>query len=132
MKKIKSLEHAQEVLGVTLNMESFKLLSIPAKDIKPLALQYEIWFITEANNKLNNWKVRSGDPNQEKHSVWAPDIIENKERPAGLGLAFDRTSCWDTRADCGARLEVGTAEEARYIFEDFIEKWDFVWLIQEE
>jgi len=136
MNKITSIEHAQQVLGTSIDFNKYpdalRSCGTPEKDILPQQFNYEIWLITEANNKLNNWKVESGNPNQIKYSIWAPDIIKNPFRPAGLGLAFYGARGWRTRTICGARLEVGSREEARYIFEDFIEKWDFAWLIQEE
>jgi len=132
MKKITSLDHAQQVLGVTINLESFKELIIPEKDKFAIACQYALWFITEANNKLNNWVADWNDNSQPKYSVWAPRVIKNAERPAGLGLAFRDADYWYADTYCGARLNVGSAAEAKYIFEDFIEKWDHAWLIQEK
>jgi hypothetical protein len=130
MKKVESLEHAQQIMGVELNLDTFKSLGIPEKDVQPLQDQYKLWFITEANNKLNEWVCDWSDRRQPKYSIWAPAVVANTERPSGFGLAFNGTRYWYTNTLVGARLNVGSYEEAKYIFEDFIELWDSAWLIQ--
>jgi hypothetical protein len=136
MKKITSIAHAQEVLGTLINFDNFPAalasVGIPEKDIAPQIANYSLWLITEANNKLNNWDNKKHNPKQEKYSIWAPYIVAKADRPSGFGLAFCLTNCWCTDTFVGARLEVGSAGETKYIFEDFNDLYDLAWLFQEE
>lgn len=136
MEKIKSIEHAQEVMGTQVNFDKYnkglKAAGVPVKDISPQRSNYQLWLITEANNKLNGWSNKKHDPTQVKYSVWAPYIVAKKERPSGFGLAFYDSDNWYAGAGVGARLEVGSRAEAQYIFEDFIDLFDDAWLFQEE
>lgn len=136
MQKITSITHAQEVLGTQINFDNFPAalasVGIPEKDIAPQIANYSLWLVTEANNKLNNWDNKKHNPEQVKYSIWAPYIVAKTNRPSGFGLAFCGAGCWRAGALVGARLEVGSAGEAKYIFEDFNELFDLAWLFQEE
>jgi hypothetical protein len=95
MSKITSVAHAQEVLGTQVDWDSYdkglNAAGVPTKDIAPQRANYQLWMITEANNKLNGWNNKKHDPDQTKYSVWAPYIVAKKDRPSGFGLAFYRT-----------------------------------------
>ncbi len=135
MKKITSLANAQEVLGTQINFDQLPValtsVGIPGKDIEPQIANYSLWLITEANNKLNGWDNKKHDPNRRKYCILAPYIVSKAVRPSGVGLAFGIAACRGTRTAVGARLEVGSAGEAKYIFEDFIELFEIAWLFQE-
>jgi hypothetical protein len=135
MKKITSLEHAQQIMGTKIDFtmlpQSLAALGLPVKDTQALADQYGLWLITEAHNKLNVWVCDWSNRSQLKYSIWAPNVVANPDRPSGFGLAFYNAYRWRAFTIVGARLNVGSSEAARYIFEDFIEMWDSAWLIQD-
>jgi hypothetical protein len=135
MQKITSVEHAQQVLGTQINFDNYAAalasIGVPSKDIAPQEANYKLWLVTEANNKLNGWNNKKHNPNQAKYSIWAPYIRPKTERPSGVGLVYG-TGCWGADTDVGARLEVGSHEEAKYIFENFNELYDIAWLFQDE
>ncbi len=56
------------------------------------------------------------------------DITKNNENSSGLGFSFNVYDYWSTRTYVGARLEVGSAEECRYIAEDFIDLYEMAYL----
>lgn len=136
MDKITSVAHAQEELGTQIDWDKYNTAlanaGVPTKDIASQRANYQLWLITEANNKLNGWNNKKHNPDQIKYSVWAPYIVAKAERPSGFGLAFYDSDSWYTDTFVGARLEVGSRAEAQYIFEDFIELFDEAWLFQDE
>lgn len=133
MKKqqVKSFEHACEVLGQAIDTGTFNALGIPQGDIQPLIDYYKITKIVEATNKLNNWKADWSKKSQYKYSpyFW---VKANADKPAGFGFSYTYCAYWNSNTFVGSRLCVGTADEARYIGETFIELFESAWLIIED
>ena len=129
-KKIKSFEHACEVLGQPIDIEKFNQLGLPVKDLQPLIDYYKITKIVEATNKLNNWKADWENSSQWKYSAYFR-VKADDVKPSGFGFSYTFYGCWFTDTGVGSRLCVGTSEEARYIGETFITQFESAWLIIE-
>jgi hypothetical protein len=129
-KKIKSFEHACEVLGQQIDIKKFNQLGLPVKDLQPLIDYYKITKITEATNKLNKWKAKWGNSSQWKYSPYFR-VKADDAKPSGFGFSDPGYGCWHTSTTVGSRLCVGTSEEARYIGETFIALFESAWLIIE-
>lgn len=132
MNKVTSIAHALEVLGLSIDFDKMRevlpLCGVPAKDIEPKITIYQIEKIIEANNKLNNWVCNPGDWDQRKYCVWK-ERKADPSKPSGFGFSYSSTFVWHTRTDVGARLEVGTHEEALYIGRDFEDLFEIAWFI---
>lgn len=133
MNKITSVDHALEVLGLTINFglfpAAYKALGIPVKDIEPMIAGYKIEKIIEANNKVNNnWAPDWSDSNQWKYCVYQY-VSKDAAKPAGFGFSYTHYDNWLSYTYVGSRLLVGTRDEALYIGKDFKELFETAWLI---
>ncbi len=130
MKKIKSFSHALEVLNQQVDCdklrEALPLCGVPATDIEPFIADLQIKKIVEANNILNDWKRIYGE--NRGYCVWK-EVISDKSKHSGFGFSDSYTDNWYSDTFVGARLEVGTHEEAMYIGKDFEFIFEIAWLI---
>lgn len=97
-----------------------------ACEIQPEIADIKRKMVVKANNKLNNWKRIYGV--NRGYSVWK-EVSADKSKPSGFGFSFSHTYYGGTRTGVGARLEVGTHEEAMYIAKDFEDLFEIAWLI---
>jgi hypothetical protein len=111
MQKVTSVEHAEQITGLTLKWELFKELGLAPEDVDAAIADQQIKLIIKANNILNNWEAKY--EGEDRYSPWLL-IIEKLENASGRGFAFDVAAYWAAGTLVGARLEVGTAEECEY------------------
>lgn len=118
--EIKSVEDAFKALGRDVNaLPDFSM--IPEKHQKALMSHYKLVTVIEALN--GDWKADYADHNQPKYELWL-EVIEDKSKPSGFGLAFDGTVIWRTFTHVGSRLCFATRAIAKYAFDTFRELFE--------
>lgn len=124
--KIKSFEHACEVLGISTDLPIVD--GISEKHRQSTVSFYKLSIIVEATNKLNkNWKADYNNHSQLKYAPWFT------QSASGSGFGFSYADCsWAfTFADCGARLCTGTGADAEHIGETFTDLYNDIFIVQE-
>lgn len=122
--KIKTFEDACKVLGYISSVPSFE--SAPPKHQKALAAHYQLVIITEAVNE--GWTPNWSDTDERKWELW-PDVVEDKSKPSGFGLAYLDCDFWGTFTAVGSRLCFKDRERAKYTFDQFKDMFEDYMLI---
>lgn len=124
--KIKSFEHACEVLGISTDLPQVD--NISEKHRQSTVSFYKLSIIVEATNKLNNdWKADYKNHNQLKHAPWFTQSASG----SGFGFSFTRYGWTDAHAGCGARLCTGTDADAEHIGETFTDLYNDLFIVRE-
>lgn len=89
---------------------------LPEDEQKPIIAHYKLMKVIAAKNKINNdWKPDWNDRSQGKYYPWL--WVTQKEGQAGFGLSCSDYDYSSTCASIGSRLCVGSAEDAKAVFE---------------
>lgn len=121
--EIKSFEDACKALGVSPNLPSF---NETPKHAAALVAHYKLVLIVEAINE--GWQPNWSDTDERKWELW-PDVVEDKTKVSGFGLAYDVYVDWSTFTYVGSRLCFQNREKAKYCFETFKELYEEYFLI---
>ena len=123
MKKVKSFEHACELLNIETTLPV--VTGIPAEHQEAIVAHYQLVIVAQAIN--DGWKPDWSDSSQYKYHPWMK-VKATKKKPSGSGLSFDGYGCWNSDADVGSRLCYKSREAAEYAGKKFAGLYAKAWL----
>jgi hypothetical protein len=123
MKKVKSFEHACELLKINPTLPVVK--GLPKEHQEAIISHYQLVIITQAIN--NGWKPDWSNSNQYKYHPWMK-VKASAECPAGSGLSFHGYGRWLTDTGVGSRLCFVSSEAAEYAGKKFADLYAKAWL----
>lgn len=121
---IKTFEDACNALNIQPSVPDFTM--VPEKHQKAMLAHYKLVIIVEAVNE--GWTPDWSNDGEWKYELW-PDIIEDKSKPSGFGLAYHGYVSWHANARVGSRLCFKSREVAKYTFETFKDLYEDYLLI---
>lgn len=128
MKKVKDYLHACEILGLDPEARPDNS-KIRERDRKAHDSLFELTIIIEAQNKLDEFELDWTEGNSQwKYSPWAW-VKDDITKVSGSRLSYLAYVYAHSLTHVGSRLVLGSEESARYIFEEFIEKYEDWFLI---
>ena len=114
MKKVKSFEHACELLNIETTLPV--VTGIPAEHQEAIVAHYQLVIVAQAIN--DGWKPDWSDSSQYKYHPWMK-VKATKKKPSGSGLSFDGYDVWYSNTDVGSRLAFKNSELAAYAGKQF-------------
>jgi hypothetical protein len=124
MKAVKTFDEACLALGYDASIPTF--YNAPEKHRKALLAHYKLIIIVEAIN--DGWTPNWNNTDEYKYELF-PDIVKDKAKPSGFGLAYYYYVRWTTVTGVGSRLCFQSRDAAKHCFETFKELWEDYFLI---